>query len=46
MKLKKCLASFAFCALFSTSLSAAPILSDIVFVVDESGSMRTVQANL
>lgn len=25
---------------------AAPILSDIVFVVDESGSMGNVQANL
>ncbi len=47
MKLKKYIACLAACsAFFSASSSAAPILSDIIFVVDESGSMGNVQANL
>jgi hypothetical protein len=33
-------------ALLAAPIHAAPILSDLVFVVDESGSMGNVQANL
>jgi hypothetical protein len=47
MKSNKLVAALALCgALFAAPLSAAPILSDLVFVVDESGSMGTVQQNL
>lgn len=47
MQYKKIFSAIAVCSsLFATSLSAAPILSDVIFVVDESGSMGNVQANL
>ncbi|MFC4260580.1 VWA domain-containing protein [Marinobacter lacisalsi] len=47
MKSNKLVAALTLCgAIFAAPLSAAPILSDIVFVVDESGSMGTVQQNL
>lgn len=47
MKSNKLVAALTLCgAMFAAPLSAAPILSDIVFVVDESGSMGTVQQNL
>ena len=47
MKSNKLVAALTLCgALFAATLRAAPILSDIVFVVDESGSMSTVQQNL
>lgn len=47
MKSNKLVAALTLCgAMFAAPLSAAPILSDIVFVVDESGSMSTVQQNL
>lgn len=47
MKFKKLATALTLCgAIFAAPLSAAPILSDLVFVVDESGSMGTVQANL
>jgi hypothetical protein len=46
MKLKKHLAALACLAIFSVPVNAVPILSDLVFVVDESGSMGNVQANL
>ncbi|MDX9875895.1 MAG: VWA domain-containing protein, partial [Spongiibacteraceae bacterium] len=47
MNLKKLLSGLCVgIAMAATSAQAAPILSDIIFVVDESGSMGTVQANL
>lgn len=48
MTLKKLLSSAVFCfaTLIASSIQAAPISSDLVFVVDESGSMANVQANL
>ncbi|PKM21300.1 MAG: hypothetical protein CVV10_10080, partial [Gammaproteobacteria bacterium HGW-Gammaproteobacteria-14] len=47
MKLKKFVSSmFAVIALGAASASHAAILTDIVMIVDESGSMGTVQANL
>jgi hypothetical protein len=48
MKVKKVIAAIvvaAVCALSSVA-TAAPITTDIVFIVDESGSMGDVQANL
>ncbi|MBS3805298.1 MAG: VWA domain-containing protein [Oleiphilaceae bacterium] len=47
MILKKIASSIVLCgALIAAPIHAAPILSDLVFVVDESGSMGNVQANL
>lgn len=47
MILKKISTAIVLCfALFASHSQAAPILTDIVFVVDESGSMGNVQANL
>src|SRR5690554_8193996 len=47
MKLKRFLSGLILSTAAATApVHAAPILSDIVFVVDESGSMGTVQANL
>ncbi|WBU42992.1 MULTISPECIES: vWA domain-containing protein [Marinobacter] len=47
MKLKRFLSGLILSAAAAIApVHAAPILSDIVFVVDESGSMGTVQANL
>lgn len=47
MKLKKIVSSMlAVMALGAASASHAAILTDIVMIVDESGSMGTVQANL
>lgn len=49
MLFKKCalVASFVVTSLgFSSQVQAAPILTDIVMVIDESGSMGGVQANL
>ncbi|SFR59253.1 PEP-CTERM protein-sorting domain-containing protein [Marinobacter daqiaonensis] len=47
MILKKIGTALTLCgALIAAPLNAAPILSDLVFVVDESGSMGNVQANL
>jgi hypothetical protein len=44
---KKLFSALILCfALFTTHTQAAPILTDIVFIVDESGSMGGVQANL
>lgn len=45
--LKKIASALTLCgALVAAPLSAAPILSDLIFVVDESGSMGNVQTNL
>lgn len=47
MIIKRLLSTILLCsALISTHTQAAPILTDIVFVVDESGSMGNVQTNL
>lgn len=47
MQYKKIFSAIAVCSsLFAASLNAAPILSDVIFIVDESGSMGNVQANL
>lgn len=47
MKLKRFFSGLILSAAAAIApVHAAPILSDIVFVVDESGSMGTVQANL
>ena len=47
MIIKKFSTALILClALFTTHSQAAPILTDIVFVVDESGSMGNVQTNL
>ncbi|MBK1871780.1 MULTISPECIES: VWA domain-containing protein [unclassified Marinobacter] len=47
MNLKKLLSGLVFgTAIVAAPVHAAPILSDIVFVVDESGSMGNVQRNL
>jgi len=47
MILKKLSTALVLCfALFASHAQAAPILTDIVFVVDESGSMGNVQTNL
>lgn len=47
MKLKRFLSGLILSTAAAIApVHAAPILSDIVFVVDESGSMGTVQANL
>lgn len=47
MILKKLTTALILCfALFASQTQSAPILTDIVFVVDESGSMRNVQTNL
>lgn len=45
--IKKLFTAIALCgALISAHTQAAPILTDIVFVVDESGSMNSAQQNL
>ena len=47
MSIKKLFTAIFFCgALVSAHTQAAPILTDIVFVVDESGSMNSAHQNL